>query len=260
MREAAAAGGERDFPETQWSLILRARGERTTTRREALQALCQRYWKPVYGYCRRAWSKSPEDAEDLAQAFFLMLIDRDALDRYDPGRGHFRPYLKTLLRNFERDRHDHVTAYKRGGGRKPVSMDAGERKRLEATLADPRAPDPERTFDLAWKREVLGRAVERVREAFESSGRGLKIRIFEAHDLAPGDGPPSYEELASRFGVKTSGIRNALFEVREQIRAEACRDIAQTVPDRTEVDTEYRDLFGTSSEKRANDRPPFPNR
>jgi RNA polymerase sigma-70 factor (ECF subfamily) len=239
-----SGGGNPPFPETQWSLILRARGTVTAVRREALQSLCQRYWRPVYCFCRRVWSKSAEDAEDLTQAFFLMLVEKDALERVDPGRGHFRPYLKTLLRNFERDRHDAVMALKRGGDRKVISIDGGERAKLEDCLPDPRAQDPDRLFDLAWKQQVLERAVERARRAFTSPGREAKMQIFEAHDLQAEGEPPSYAELAARFGVKESDVRNALFEVREQVREEALAELRETVSDPEQAEAEYRELMG----------------
>ena len=253
---AGDADGHDAFPNTRWTEILRAKGNKTKERQESLQSLAQAYWKPIYGYCRRKWSKSIQDAEDLTQAFFLMLIQGDALKKYDPGLGRFRPYLKTLLQNFEGDRYDYLMALKRGGDRKFVSISADDTRRLEECLADPRTPDAERMLDVAWKREVLGRAVERARHAFLSTGRQLKFQVFEARDLVSEGEPPSYEKLAARFGVKESDVRNYLFEVREQVRKEIRADLTNTVADREQLDDEFRELFGGGPAPEPDKRPP----
>jgi RNA polymerase sigma factor (sigma-70 family) len=241
---AKTTGGAAEFPPTQWSLIQRARGVQTAERREAMESLCLRYWKPVYCFVRRAWSKGPEDAQDLTQAFFLKLIEGDALEKVDPARGCFRPYLKTLLRHFAADQHDAVRALKRGGGRKIIPIDGGEQSRIEDCLADPRVQDPDQVFDMAWKKELLDRAVERARQWFTVSDRLQKFQVFEAYDIATGVEPPTYLEVAARFGIKESDVRNALFEVREKIRTEVRLDLAQTVDDPAHLDEEWRELFG----------------
>ena len=41
------------FPDTRWSLVLRAgSSESGGQQREALESLCLNYWLPVYGYIR----------------------------------------------------------------------------------------------------------------------------------------------------------------------------------------------------------------
>ena len=49
-------------------------GRRDTNRAHAaLENLCQTYWPPLYAYVRRR-GNSPEDAQDLTQAFFAHLL------------------------------------------------------------------------------------------------------------------------------------------------------------------------------------------
>ena len=48
----------------------------------ALEKLCQTYWRPIYCYIRGK-GYSIEDAEDLTQAFFAHLLERDALKTID---------------------------------------------------------------------------------------------------------------------------------------------------------------------------------
>ncbi len=41
------------FGTTHWSLVLAARGNGTPEAREALAALCETYWYPLYAFVRR---------------------------------------------------------------------------------------------------------------------------------------------------------------------------------------------------------------
>ena len=55
------------FATTQWSVVLKAGSADTTGCREALAALCETYWYPVYAFIRRSGANAT-DAEDLTQA------------------------------------------------------------------------------------------------------------------------------------------------------------------------------------------------
>src|ERR1051326_8519721 len=56
-------GGSPDFRRTHWSLVRRASGRGSQESREALEALCQTYWLPIYAFVRRQ-GISPHDAQD----------------------------------------------------------------------------------------------------------------------------------------------------------------------------------------------------
>ena len=66
------------FPQTRWSVVLAARDVKDSVAQAALTDLCQIYWKPIYGFCRQM-GNAAEDAEDLTQAFFVKLIEKDFL-------------------------------------------------------------------------------------------------------------------------------------------------------------------------------------
>src|SRR5437660_756639 len=119
----------RHFATTRWSLVAAAGQDRSPQSREALATLCQVYWYPLYAYARRHLP-SAHDAQDLTQAFFAELLEKDYLQAADPERGKFRSFLLTAFKRFlarERER-DH--AQKRGGGRHIVPLDfqTGERR------------------------------------------------------------------------------------------------------------------------------------
>jgi RNA polymerase sigma-70 factor (ECF subfamily) len=66
------------FSTTNWSVVLEAQGQ-SSAAREALEKLCRTYWRPVYSFIRREGSR-PEEAKDLTQAFFAILLERRNFD------------------------------------------------------------------------------------------------------------------------------------------------------------------------------------
>ncbi|MBN1854556.1 MAG: hypothetical protein JW829_17625 [Pirellulales bacterium] len=57
--------------------------------RTALAQLCEIYWYPLYAYVRRRVDDR-HDAQDLTQAFFCHLIEKQVIARADRNRGRFR--------------------------------------------------------------------------------------------------------------------------------------------------------------------------
>jgi RNA polymerase sigma-70 factor (ECF subfamily) len=55
-------------------VVLEAQGE-SPAAQKALEKLCRTYWRPIYGYVRRHGAGT-EDAEDLTQGFFALLLER----------------------------------------------------------------------------------------------------------------------------------------------------------------------------------------
>src|ERR1051325_4567588 len=105
--------GAGQFPSTLWSMVLLA-GQGSSVRAEAaLAELCRAYWYPLYVFLRRE-GRSPHDAQDLTQAFFIHLLDRDRLCRVHPDKGRFRSFLLAALKNFVSDQWDKERAQKRG--------------------------------------------------------------------------------------------------------------------------------------------------
>src|SRR4029077_9955668 len=96
-----AVGGQNGaiaFTTTQWSVVLSAQG-RSPSAEEALEKLCRIYWWPLYGFVRRQ-GYSPEEAQDLTQGFFAMLLERRDLDAVRREKGRLRSYLLASLKNF----------------------------------------------------------------------------------------------------------------------------------------------------------------
>src|SRR5690348_17826682 len=62
------------FRTTHWSVVLEAQGS-TPAAQAALDKICRTYWRPIYGFVRRQ-RVGPEEAKDLTQGFFALLLDR----------------------------------------------------------------------------------------------------------------------------------------------------------------------------------------
>ncbi|HUI53119.1 MAG TPA: hypothetical protein VLX60_15140, partial [Terriglobales bacterium] len=82
-------GGDR-FPLTRWSVLDAARSNDPGQRLRAMDTLCAAYWKPVYKYVRLRWNRSASDAQDLTQGFFVQLLERGLLEKYDPAKSRLR--------------------------------------------------------------------------------------------------------------------------------------------------------------------------
>src|SRR5581483_8859320 len=87
------------FATTQWSQVLAAGHRSSPAGAQALAALCERYWYPLYAFVRRRVGDEHQ-ARDLTQAFFARLLEKDLLAAAAPERGRFRAFLLTTARNF----------------------------------------------------------------------------------------------------------------------------------------------------------------
>ena len=210
-----------------------ARLRQTAQHREALEDLCARYWKPVYSYVRAAWAKSNEDAKDLAQAFFLWLLDGEPLKNYAPERGGFRVYLKVLLRRFVGHQEVALNRLKRGGGVKHIPIQD------DGFVADSKETDPEKLFDRSWITELVNQAVDRVRGRSDATS----FQVYEKYEFAPEGERPTYKELGEELGIPVNEVKNHLFRLREEVRREIRADIAQMTSDPGELEEEWNVLF-----------------
>src|ERR1700732_270915 len=86
------------FVTTHWSVVLTAQGQ-SPAADEALEKLCRTYWWPLYGFVRR-YGHAPEEAQDLTQSFFTLLLERRDFDVVRREKGRLRSYLLVSLKNF----------------------------------------------------------------------------------------------------------------------------------------------------------------
>ena len=118
---SGAQNGPAAFTTTHWSVVLIAQGE-SPAAQEALEKLCRTYWWPLYGYVRRQ-GYNPEEAQDLTQGFFALLLERRDLDVARREKGRLRSYLLVSLKNFLAKARRRELTVKRGEGRVLVPLD-----------------------------------------------------------------------------------------------------------------------------------------
>lgn len=233
VREAA-------FVTTQWSLIVKAAQSDTTHARDALAKLCQTYWYPLYAYARRR-GHSPHDAQDLTQAFFARLLERNWVRDADEKRGRFRTFLLTAMSRFMAGEWDKLRAQKRGGAAKhlPLQLETGE-TRYGHEPAD--NSTPEQCFERRWALTLLDTVLQRLRAEHEREG---KSELFAAlHPTLAGDREQQpYAELAAKLNMNEGAVKVAVHRLRKRYRQLLRDEIAGTLAEPSDIDEELRHLF-----------------
>jgi len=231
-----------EFATTHWSLIASAGKPEGKEAAEALQALCQRYWYPLYAYVRRRVPQVSE-AQDLTQDFFARLLEKNVLALAAPERGRFRSFLLASLHNFLANEWDKANAQKRGGGEQPLSLDLSEgESRLH--LEPAHNLTPERLYEREWTLTLIRLAMDRLQADCESTG---KLRQFELLQgaLAGEGATANYAAVAAELEMTEEAVRQTAHRLRKRFRELLRGEVAQTVADPGEVDDEIRSLFAT---------------
>ena len=208
--------------------------------REALTTLCEAYWYPLYGFLRGR-GHSPADAEDLTQAFFALLLEKQVIRQADPARGRFRSFLLKALQNFAANVHAKKTAAKRGGGVSALSLEfdqAEGRLSLEGSSAE----TPERAFDRRWALTLLDRVMSRLKDDAVLKGKDEQFETLKPY--LTGDEPQlSYSGTATALGVSEGAVKVAVHRLRRKFRDILQDEISQTVSSRDEIADELRHLW-----------------
>jgi RNA polymerase sigma factor (sigma-70 family) len=235
-------GGSSRFPTTRWTLVLAAGDPRRKDARCALVSLCENYWYPLYAYVRR--SGYPADqAQDLTQEFFVRLLEGRYLDRAEPAKGRFRSFILTSLKFFVADEKDRERALKRGGGALvALEFPAGEERYQREPAHD---ETPERIFERRWALSVLDRVVEKLRNDFIRHGRPEHFERLKVFLLGQSDAP--YATLAREMNTSEGALKVAIHRLRKRYRELFRQEIADTVADPAEVESELRYLANVLS-------------
>src|SRR5881398_4247409 len=96
-------------------MVLEAQGP-TPAAQAALENLCRTYWRPLYGFVRHE-GYTREEAEDITQGFFALLLERKDFQSVRREKGRLRSFLLASLKHFMANERRDAAAIKRGGGR-----------------------------------------------------------------------------------------------------------------------------------------------
>lgn len=230
------------FATTRWTMVLAA-GQRSTPESDvALEELCRTYWYPLYAYVRRR-GHAKEDAEDLTQAFFARLLEKNSLQGLSSERGKFRAFLLAALKHFLANEWDRASRQKRGGGAVHLSLDweSGD-ERYQCDVVDTLSPDLQ--YDRAWAVTLLERVVTRLREEHAAE---QKAELFDALKpfLTMEKGAIPYVEVAAQLEMSEGAARVAVHRLRQRYREVLREEIAQTLADPSTVVDEMQALFAS---------------
>jgi len=236
--------GSPRFPTTRWSLVAAAGDPHRDEARSALVSLCENYWYPLYAYLRRHGYPA-DQAQDLTQEFFIRVLEGRYLDRADREKGRFRSFLLTSLKFFVADEEDRRHARKRGGGAVvPLEFSSGEERYQREPAHD---ETPERIFERRWALSVLDRVVEKLRVEFVQHGRPEHFERLKVFLLGQSGAP--YAALAREMNTSEGALKVAIHRLRKRYRDLFRQEIADTVADPAQVESELRYLAAVLTTK-----------
>jgi RNA polymerase sigma-70 factor (ECF subfamily) len=167
--------------------------------------LVKRYGKSILGWAR-ACKLQQSDAEEVTQLVLVKLLDGLPRFEYDPARGRFRDFLRTVTRNALRDYIRRQKTTSRGSGDTGVLQSLAERE-AEDTLVT----RLEKEFDLELKEE-----------AFRLVQRRVEPHNWQVFQLREVEGL-SGEVVAERVGMS----RLTVYGVAKRVKDMIAREIAK---------------------------------
>jgi DNA-directed RNA polymerase specialized sigma24 family protein len=227
------------FATTHWSVVLTAQSQ-SPAAREALEKLCRTYWRPVYGFIRRQGTR-PQDAEDLTQGFFSLLLERRDFDAVRREKGRLRSYLLTSLKHFLASEHRRAMTAKRGKGQQLIALEElSAIERMEMEPADSLSAD--RLYERRWALTLMEQVLRRLKEEYCTAGNAA---LFDSlKQLLPDEpGAPSREEIAARLGMRDNALRQAFHRFRHRYQLLLREEISHTVAVASDVEDELRHLI-----------------
>jgi RNA polymerase sigma factor (sigma-70 family) len=228
------------FRTTLWTEVLQAADGSSPESEAALARLCQTYWGPVYAFIRKK-GHSREEAEDLVQGFFARFLEKNFVSRANRNRGRFRSFLMTSVQHYLHDAHDRATRAKRGGACKLISLDASlVEKECADLLRD--SDDPAVTFERRWASAILDQVMKRLASEHQESGRRKVFEELQPHLWGESEAAP-YSELSARLGLSAVNLRVLGHRMRQRFRELLREEIAQTVSEPSEIETELQYLM-----------------
>lgn len=188
---------------THESLLIRLRDGEDSL---AWSEFGDRYRELIFHYARRR-GLQPADAEDATQDVLAAVLKSIAGFEYDPGRGRFRGWLKTIAgRAVTRKRRNTADAL-------------GHAFQSDGTLDAAEASGDDDPWEIEWRRYHARLATRKAR--FEFSSRDFEA--FEAVTVearAPAD-------VARTFGMTTAALYQIKSRILRRIREHVAAQVAE---------------------------------
>jgi RNA polymerase sigma factor (sigma-70 family) len=236
---SSARNGAVAFTTTHWSVVLEAQG-RSPAAQAALEKLCRTYWRPIYSFVRRQ-GVGPEEAEDLTQGFFALLLERRDLDAVRKEKGRLRSYLLTSLKHFLASEQRRALAIKRGKGQRLVPLEElSANERIEMEPADHLSAD--RLYERRWASTLMEQVLRRLKDEYRTAGNAALFDWLKRL-LTDEPGAPSRAEIAARLGMTENAVWQALHRFRHRYQILLREEISHTVAIASDIEDELRHLI-----------------
>ena len=235
----SSLGGPIAFTTTHWSVVLAAQGP-TPAAQEALEKLCRKYWRPIYGFVRKQGTDS-EEAKDLTQGFFALLLERRDLNQVRKEKGRLRSYLLTSVKHFLSNERNRAMAIKRGEGQRLLPLDQfGEGEGIEVERSDRLTAD--QIYERRWAFTVLEQVMARLRDEYRIAGNAVLFERLKALLTDEAD-RPSQAQIADELAMTENAVNQAFHRLRERYRQLLREEIAHTVTAPGDIEDELRHLI-----------------
>lgn len=210
----------------------------------ALERLCHKYWHPIYVFVRGRGSDHHE-AEDLTQAFFAYLLEKETLKAVDRRKGKFRTFLLVSLTNFLLNEWDKRQTLKRGGQHQIISLDEMAAEKLYGQ--EPVGHfSPEKLFERRWAITILEQVLTRLKNEYAAAGKAelfVKLEAGLTGEVTPG----LYADWSAALNMNEGAVKVALHRLRRRFGELLRSEVAYTVADPSEVAGEIRHLLAAIS-------------
>lgn len=227
------------FVTTHWSVVLVAQGS-SPAAHAALEKLCRTYWPPIYSFVRRD-GRSVEEAQDLTQSFFGLLLERRDFDAVRREKGRLRSYLLVALKHFLVNERQRVVSIKRGEGRALIPLDQIiARERNDPEPADALTAD--KIYERRWALTVLDQVLARLDAEYRAAGNDRLLEYFKEL-LADEPERISQAKIGSELSMTENAVKQAYHRFRQRYRELLREEIAHTVAAPGDIEDELRHLI-----------------
>jgi RNA polymerase sigma factor (sigma-70 family) len=229
------------FTTTHWSVVLAAQAP-SPAAEQALEKLCCTYWRPIYSFVRRQGAGS-EEAKDLTQGFFALLLERRDLDAVRKEKGRLRSYLLTSLKHFLTNERSRAMAIKRGEGQRLIPLEE-LREREAVGFARTDILTAEQIYERGWALALLDQVLTRLGDEYRAAGPASAGLFDQLQKLLIDESDrPSQAEIAGELGMSENAVKQAFHRLRQRYRELLREEIAHTVMLPGDIEDELRHLI-----------------
>ena len=215
MESLAAVSVPIGFPMTSNTRVTLLERLRDASDHVAWEEFFRLYGPAMYAYARYVGG-SDATAQEVVQEAMLTIFQRRDLFRYDPARGRFRDWLRTVVRH-------KLYEYRR----QPAQRLRGEGGETE--VREPTAPDtaPDAVWEELFEQALLAALLEVLRQE-------MNPRSFQAFELL------TLQELSGDEAARITGLsRNAAYLARRRA-LQRLQELGETYRDRGQLDRRLR--------------------